>query len=830
MRLDQARRLSTGFFRGLLASGRLASSPSIHPVLCPLFIVGVGMVGVGLSLATFSAVSVRENDTLRQDFVFRASNLASTLQGGLHAWFDKITALQALMESSDGPVTRQQFTIFADEMIDHQRAMLSASWVPRVARQQRAAHEQAARDDGIAGYTIQSVTAQGTLAPAPESDEYFPVTYSTEKQTPLPVYGLNLADGGLREDTLLRARDGNRMAASHSLVLQSGTGDRRGFFVVLPVYRTGANDTVESRRESLAGFVQGVFQTDALIEGILDGLNTPVELSVYEDAADPVPIHVFSASGKRMKQSAIVRSEQSSLAWSGKLLVADRQWKLVATPAAGWSAPRHRTAWTLLIAGMLLTFIVVAFMCVSRYHVLRLIEAKREASRLAHTDPLTLLANRRALFNRLHKLFAGRRPFAILCIDLDHFKSVNDTLGHGVGDLLLQQVSQRLRNNVRRGDIVARTGGDEFTVVLCDVDLDAAGAVAEGVIEALAEPYAIGNHQLHVTASAGVSLCSTECPDADAIITQADIALYRAKQDGHDCFRLYSAELDHELQQRAALADELRGAVGRNELELHFQPQVEISSGRIIGLEALVRWNHPVRGMVSPATFIPIAEQTGIIVPLGRWVFDEACRQARLWQQEGIAPQAIGVNVSTIQCNKSDIARDFGDSLERWRVAPGVMEIELTESVLMEVTEHHCGIVERLRALGLRIAIDDFGTGYSSLSYLTNFPVDRLKIAQQLVLSVDTDHRHASVVRTAIRLAKDLGIEVIAEGVETASQARFLAAADCAYAQGYRYGRPVTAARATELLRQKRVSVLEDAKPDTRLAPHPRARLKDHAA
>ncbi|HEV7877086.1 putative bifunctional diguanylate cyclase/phosphodiesterase [Bradyrhizobium sp.] len=818
------------FTRWLLAKGHLTASSSIHPVLCPLFIIGAGMVGVGLSLATFSAVSVREHDALRQDFFFRASNVSSMLQGGLDAWLDKITALHALMESSEGPVTRQQFRIFADELMENQRAMLSASWIPRVARQQRAAHEEAARRDGIAGYTIQSVTPQGMLTAAPERDEYFPVYYSTEQQTPLSVHGLNLADGGLREETLVRARDGDRMAASNSLTLQSGTGNRHGFFVVLPVYRYGASrDTVESRRQNLAGFVQGVFQLNTMIDAILYGLSTPVELSVYENDADAFPVHVVAASGWWSKQSA--RDAQSDLLWQGKLMVADRQWKLVARTSPGWPAPRQRTAWTLLIAGMLVTFIIVVSMCISRYHVLRLIEAKREASRLAQTDPLTMLANRRALFNRLHKLFAaGHQPFAIACIDLDNFKSVNDTLGHGVGDALLQQVSQRLRANVRHSDIIARTGGDEFTVVLSDVDLDGASAAAAKIIDALAEPYAIGNHELHVTASVGVSLCSTECPDADAIIVQADIALYRAKQDGHNCFRLYSAGLGSELQQRAALADELRGAICRDELELHFQPQVEISSGRIIGLEALVRWNHPARGMISPATFIPIAEETGIIVPLGRWVFDEACRYARLWQQQGIAPQAVGVNVSTIQCNKSDIARDFGESLKKWRVEPGCMEIELTESVLMEVTEHHCGIVERLRALGLRIAIDDFGTGYSSLSYLTNFPVDRLKIAQELVLSVDTDHRHASVVRTAIRLAKDLGIEIIAEGVETAAQARFLTSADCAYAQGYRYGRPVNAARATELLRQRRVIVLEETKPDTTLAPRSPARLNDHAA
>jgi diguanylate cyclase len=825
MQVGQARAGLIGFARGLLAGGRFTSRVPIHPALCPLFIVGAAMVGVGLSLATFSAVAVRENDALTRDFAYRAHNLGAMLQGGVDASFDKIKALQALMESTDVPVTRRQFRFFADELLEHHTAMLSASWIPRIAGHERAAHEQAARREGLAGYTIQSITPEGTLTAAPERDEYFPVYYSTEKQTPLSVYGLNLADGGLREAALVRARDGDSMAASQSLVLQSGSGDRRGFFVALPVYRTGtANDTVGSRRQNLAGFVQGVFQPNMLIDAILDGLNTPVELAVYEDGADS-PIHVFRSRGV----GPGVGGAQSVLVWSGTLKVADRAWRLVATPSSEWPRPQRKTAWTLLIAGMLLTFTVVLFMCISRYHVLRLIEAKRDAFRLAQTDPLTSLVNRRALFTELQKLFAAGQRFAIVCIDLDNFKGINDTLGHGIGDALLQQVARRLRANVRHSDIVARTGGDEFTVMLSGVDLDAAGAIAAAIVEALAEPYGIGNHELHVTASVGVSLSSTESPDADAIITQADIALYRAKRDGHNCFRLYSAELDRELQQRAALADELRGATCRGEMELHFQPQVEIASGRIIGLEALLRWNHPARGMVSPASFIPIAEETGIIVPLGRWVFDQACRQARLWQQEGIAPRAIGVNVSTIQCNKSDIARDFGDSLEKWGVKPGLIEVELTESVLMEVTQHHCGIVERLRALGLRIAIDDFGTGYSSLSYLTNFPVDRLKVAQELVLNVDSDHRRASVVRTAIRLAKDLGIEIIAEGIETASQARFLVSAGCAYAQGYRYGRPVNAARATELLRKRRVSVAEEATAD-QPAPRQRVRLDDHAA
>jgi EAL domain-containing protein (putative c-di-GMP-specific phosphodiesterase class I) len=287
------------------------------------------------------------------------------------------------------------------------------------------------------------------------------------------------------------------------------------------------------------------------------------------------------------------------------------------------------------------------------------------------------------------------------------------------------------------------------------------------------------------------------------MMIQADLALYRAKEDGRNCYRFHSAGLDREVEERVTITEDLRGAVDRGEVELHYQPQVALSSGRIVGMEALMRWNHPTRGPIPPSTFIPIAERTGLILSLGRWALDEACRQMREWIAQGIAPKLMAVNVSALQFRvSSDLERNIADSLAKYGIAPELLELELTESVLMEAAQQHSDCFDRLRRLGVRIAIDDFGTGYSSLHYLTTYRVNQVKIAQQLVSRVDSDSRNATVVRAAVRLARDLDIGCIAEGVESEAQAEFLLAAGCDYAQGYYFSRPVNAKRAAEVLRQ----------------------------
>jgi diguanylate cyclase (GGDEF)-like protein len=780
----------------------------------PIF--ATALMGVIMSMSAWWVVFRWEDRAAELEFNARASNMSLLLQAGVNEYFNKIVALRALFESAAQGVSRSEFEMFANRLLRDQAAILSVSWIPRIKHDERAEHEVAAVRDGIADYHITSV-ADGRLAISPQKDEYFPVYYTTEKQFSRPVYGLDVGDGGMREQTLKRARDGDHLAASEQLVLQSGTGDRRGFFVVLPVYRQGLrHNSVEDRDRNLAGFVQGVFQTKQMVDTILAGLLVPVDLYVFAPSAGPdaLPINVH---GSMIPTEKIDSMRQNALEtgphWSGALMAADIEWKLVAVPAGG-SASHHRNAWILMIAGLLVTGVGVAFMWRSSSHSLHLERANQMVSELAQTDSLTTLANRRAFLSRLAASFAasGRAasPFAMLYIDLDHFKDVNDTLGHPVGDGLLQHAAQRLKEAVRENDIVARIGGDEFAVLQTDAaDLEAAGTLAGKIVATLAAPYVIDGNEVHVTASVGVSHYFGQFAGLEAMLMQADLALYRAKRDGRNCFRLHSGVLNQEVRERLKIADELRGAIERRELHLHYQPQVDLASGKIIGLEALLRWNHPKRGQISPSLFIPIAERTGTIIPLGRWAFEEACRQLNSWDAEGIAPDVVAVNISAIQCKRSGLERDIAESLARWRINPGKMELELTESVLMEVTQQNRDVIERLQKLGLKIAIDDFGTGYSSLNYLTTYPVDRLKVAQELVFRVTTCSRNATVVQTAIRLAQELGIALIAEGVETEAQARFLISAGCGSAQGYYFSPPVSAERATELLRQRIIKPME---------------------
>jgi diguanylate cyclase (GGDEF)-like protein len=771
--------------------------------------ITVATIGTMLSIGAWFLVFAWESWAAEAEFHSRANNNAILLQAGITESFNRVVALRAAFESSNGAVSREQFKIFADRLLSGQTAMLNVSWIPRITRDERRNHEAMAAADGIDGYRIRAVRPDGSLGNAPERNEYFPVYYTTEPERARSIYGLDLNDGGPRQQALERSRDGDRLASSEILKLQLGPGDRRGFFVVLPVYAQGLpHETVEDRRRNLLGFVQGVFQIGAMLDNTLHEIKTPVNLFVFAQNAEGSPIYEHPASAN--SSSIVLRGSQDLTSvphWSATLRVADMQWNLVAVPSPGTVA-QHWTSWILLAAGLLVTAIIVNFIRASDRYALGLVRANQRISELALKDPLTSLANRRAFLDRLSETCAatrrGGRPFGVLCVDVDHFKDVNDTLGHLVGDNLLRRVAERLKNLVRKTDLIARLGGDEFAILQTDlIEPAAAGVLAAKIVETLAVPHRIDGQDVHATGSVGAALSPTEPADPHSIMMQADLALYRAKEDGRNCYRFYDSDLNKKVRERVMISDELHLALDRGELELHYQPQVEISSGRIVGVEALVRWNHPNRGAVLPSVFIPIAERTGIILPLGKWVFEQACRQTRQWLDEGIAPDVVAVNFSAVQCKRPELERNIVESLARSNIGRGQMEIELTESVLLEATQPHRDVIERLRKLGLKIAIDDFGTGYSSLTYLTNYPVDRLKIGQELVFGVTTDSRHASVVRTACRLAHELGIDLIAEGVETNAQAKFLTDASCMYAQGYLFSRPLTAARVTTLLRQR---------------------------
>lgn len=410
---------------------------------------------------------------------------------------------------------------------------------------------------------------------------------------------------------------------------------------------------------------------------------------------------------------------------------------------------------------------------------------------LALHDALTGLPNRVQLRDRLEQATARARrrgrTMAVLCLDLDRFKDINDTLGHATGDMLLQEVSDRLRSCVREVDVVARLGGDEFAIVAEDLETpEDAARLARRLCNAVAEPYDVNGHEFANSVSIGIALGPVEGVDSDALLKNADLALYRAKHDGRNTFRFFEPEMDAALQERRRLERDLRMALRNGELEVRYQPQYELETGRLTGYEALLRWQHPTRGEIEPAVFVPIAEDTGLIMPIGEWVLRTACTYAATWP----AHISLAVNLSPAQFKSQDIVGSITRILKETGFAPNRLELEITEGLLLQNTEQVIDQLKRLDALGVSIAMDDFGTGYSSLSYLTRFPVRKIKIDRSFIDTLGTEPETTAIVSSIVGLGQSLNVTITAEGVENAGQADMLRSWGCDQVQGFFYGRP----------------------------------------
>jgi diguanylate cyclase (GGDEF)-like protein len=438
-------------------------------------------------------------------------------------------------------------------------------------------------------------------------------------------------------------------------------------------------------------------------------------------------------------------------------------------------------------------------------------DRKRAEGRIHHLaffDALTNLPNR-SLFNRLvqQSLTEATRSnscSALLFIDLNRFKPVNDTLGHRVGDLVLQEIANRFRASLRGADVVSRLGGDEFVVAVLDIaSRDHASNVAQKLLASLEDPIVIDGNELKLGASIGISIFPEDGHDTETLLRLADIAMYRAKETGGDGFVFFSEDMNRRAVDRLNLETGLRRAIERNELLLHYQPKVSITSGRIVGAEALVRWKHPERGMVPPGEFIPLAEETGLIVQVGTWVLEAACRQARAWQDAGLPVTKIAVNLS---------ARDFSASLPervqnvlaRHGIGAEWLELEITEGMLMHNTDKVISMMDEIAALGISLSLDDFGTGYSSLSYLKRFPINTLKIDRSFVINIPDDGDDCAIAGAIVSMSKQLKHNVIAEGVESAEQLLFLRTLGCDEIQGYLFSPPVPAEKFEAMVREGR--------------------------
>ena len=428
-----------------------------------------------------------------------------------------------------------------------------------------------------------------------------------------------------------------------------------------------------------------------------------------------------------------------------------------------------------------------------------------EVNRLEYYDTLTELPNRNLFEDRLDQAVAVSLrtgdELAILFISLDQLKQVNDTLGHLSGDLLIKKLAERLRSCVTEGDTVARFGGDEFAILLTDIE--AAKDVVEiigSIQEVLRPPFTVYGHDVYATASVGVCLFPEDGKESGSLMKNASSALYRVKKAGGDNFRFYTEDMNIRASKQFALETSLRHALDNEELVLHYQPKLAVDSLEIIGLEALVRWQHPKLGMVSPADFIPLAEDSGLILPIGEWVLRTACQQNRAWQEQGFAPMRVSVNVSARQFHQPHLGEIIIEILDETGLNPSCLDLELTESSIMSNAQAAIDVLTKLKALGVTVSIDDFGTGFSSLSYLKRLPIDALKIDQSFVRDVTTDPDDAALVMAIVTLAHNLRLQVIAEGVETEQQLKFLHLLRCDEVQGYLFSKPLPAAELEKLL------------------------------
>jgi diguanylate cyclase (GGDEF)-like protein len=782
---DQDRRRVTGWWR---------AAPLLGLYRPALVAIAVGLL---FSVVGAAAVARWEDRVNRIEFENAAETEAIVVQNGMGEYISRLLALRTLFESTNDEVTRSEFETFSARLFERHPGMLRIAWLPRVNRKERTEYETAAITDGVSGYRIKSLQGERFVT-APQSDEYFPVFYSTQPKTS-SVYGMDYATVPERRAVLERARDGDKVAALRTRLFEPSDGGRMpDVLVAVPVYAKGTSrEAVADRRRNLAGFVVGIFDLPLLVQAIrvTTGASPAVSMNVYP----PFTAQIVSLEQTQPDYSSSAAAPQSmrdvarALHWSGSLKVGDTDWQVRAVPTAG--GPLETTydrAVAVLIVGMLLTLSLSTYLMLASRNSRRLSLANRRVLELAQTDILTGLPNRAFFLTRLDEMNSqlGVRglPFSILMLDLDRFKNVNDSLGHGAGDALLRQVAQRLKSAVRATDVLARLGGDEFAIIqeagedqrACSMEL------AARIAKLLTEPFHLPGHRVEIGTSIGIAVAPDHGSDQEQLLKKADLALYRSKSAGRNCFTIYDQAMSAELEARNTLEGDLRDAIAQCQLEVHYQPFIDALSGARRGFEALVRWRHPTRGLIPPDQFISLAEETGLIVPLGEFVLRRACADAAGWPSD----LAVAVNLSPIQFKEAELFEMICAALADSGLSPQRLEIEITESVLLERGSENLAFMQRLKQLGIELALDDFGTGYSSLSYLTAFPFDKIKIDKSFIRNLTHQPRSSAIISSIVTLARGLDMSVTAEGVETREEYERLKALGVNFAQGYLFGRP----------------------------------------
>jgi diguanylate cyclase (GGDEF)-like protein len=763
-------------------------------------------IGLLLSLAAAYAVGRWEQRVTWIEFEGVAATQLIEMQNGVNEYLSRLATLRTLFESANEDVTRSEFEVFSGRLFEDHPGILRVGWVPKVYRKERAEHEAAAISDGVPGYRIKSLAGR-RVSVAPESDFYFPVFYSSEAKTSL-VYGLDYSTDPIRWATLERARDNDAIAVVPTKLFHDVKGGTHSVLVSVPVYVKGTSrTTVADRRRNLAGFVIGMFDLPQLLQSIraTTAAFPAIVINAYPSHKDvnvgpehqSVPDYSSAPSAAQTAQ-AFAKGPR----WSGTLKIGDANWQVQAIPAAGGRlTARYDRALIVLTAGIAITIFLTVYLGLASRNSRQLALANRRVLELAQTDILTGLPNRAYFLERLKDAGSYERHergvFSILMVDLDRFKNVNDSLGHAAGDALLRQVALRLKSALRGSDVLARLGGDEFAIIQAGYHDQRASStdMAGRISKLIAEPFQLPGHRVEIGTSIGIAMAPEHGSDQEQLLKKADLALYRSKSAGRNCFTLYDEAMSAELEARNTLEGDLRDAVARCLFEVHYQPFFDVQTGRRQGVEALVRWRHPTRGLIPPDQFIPLAEETGLIVPLGEWVIRQACDDAISWP----ADTKVSVNLSPVQFKQAELFDIIESTLRKSGLPPERLEIEITESVLLERAAENHAFMERLKSIGVSLAIDDFGTGYSSLSCLTTFPFDKIKIDKSFMGNLSKHHKSSAIISSIVTLARGLDMSVTAEGVETGEQLEGLKTLGVNFAQGYLLGRPAPIA---ELERQ----------------------------
>jgi diguanylate cyclase (GGDEF)-like protein len=751
------------------------------------------VVGTLATLGAVLLVCFWEYRVAEIDFQSKANGYVEVIDADLGDSRTLLYTIAAHIASIDHPVSAREFGDFSAALHRRVSGLRDTAWAPHVTRVERAAFELAARAAGLAGYGIVQLGPHGNLIPAGQRGEYYALLYFEAGGKKRAVLGFDLISESARAAAARRALQTGQPAATAPMDVLTVRTPGAGVLAYMPVYRL--QPAIGSASRSAQGLVLGVFDIHEMVEKILARKKSMSGLNLYLYNLDPRARRHVIYRTHRWDSTERPLSEPEMLAgahWQGTVSLIDQRIGAIVTPAH----PLHFLRPTLfaiatLLVGIAMTAMIAAYIILSlrRTAQLESLTATLNASnehitRVSLHDALTGLPNRLLFHDRMEQATAGiarDSPFALLFLDLDRFKVVNDTLGHAAGDQLLCQVAERIAGNIRDEDTAARLGGDEFAIILSHVgDSATVALLANRLIAAISKPYLLGDQPATIGVSIGASIGAPNVAAAE-IVAQADLAMYAAKEAGRGTFRTFEERLRTRVDQKRVLENDLRDALERDELEVHYQPLMNLADLRVSSFEALARWRHPELGPIPPDRFIAVAEECGLIGQLGLRILQIACRDAAGWPR----PVKVAVNVSPRQFASDALLADIFEVLRKSGLPPERLELELTEAAVLHDSEITRTTLVSLRAAGVSVALDDFGTGYSSLSSLLRFPFDKIKIDRSFLERVDTSPSAAPLVRGVIALATTLNLTTTGEGVETRGQLEYLRACGCSEAQGF---------------------------------------------